>query len=153
MAVGTATCRCAKCGSEFKKSKDCKNRAEADNYVVWATDHYTECTECYKKRIEAENKSRAESGCFNLPEIKGVSDKQIAYAERLRAKHFANYVVGTMAYEDFITITDEEYETCAKENNMSVDELREMTIVDFFEEKTLKLLKESNASAIIDLCK
>lgn len=152
MATGTATCKCAKCGATFTMSKSGINSSEVDSYIAWATEHCTECKECYKKRIAAENKVRAESGCFTLPEIKGVSDKQIAYAERLRAKHFANYVVGTMAYEEYITITDEEYETCAKENNMSVEELREMTIVDFFEEKTLKLLKETNAAKIIELC-
>ena len=46
------------------------------------------CPECYKKQQEERGKALAAE--YNLPEITGVSDKQIAFAEALRGRYLTN---------------------------------------------------------------
>lgn len=47
------------------------------------------CPECYKK--QQEERAKALAAEYNLPEITGVSDKQIAFAEILRTRYLINY--------------------------------------------------------------
>ena len=47
------------------------------------------CPECYKRQQEERCKALAAE--YNLPEITGVSDKQIAFAESLRGRYLTNY--------------------------------------------------------------
>lgn len=47
------------------------------------------CPECYKQQQEERGKELAAE--YNLPEITGVSDKQIAFAETLRTRYLLNY--------------------------------------------------------------
>ena len=47
------------------------------------------CPECYKRQQEERGKALAAE--YNLPEITGVSDKQIAFAESLRGRYLTNY--------------------------------------------------------------
>lgn len=49
MAMARAICTCSTCGNEFTKSKQCRNRREADNFEQWAKDHLDTCPECYRK--------------------------------------------------------------------------------------------------------
>lgn len=58
MAKATANCTCATCGKEFVKTKDCCNRADANNWEDWAEKNYTECPTCYGKRMAAEEKAK-----------------------------------------------------------------------------------------------
>ena len=46
------------------------------------------CPECYKKQQEERGKALAAE--YNLPEITGVSDKQIAFAESLRGRYLTS---------------------------------------------------------------
>ena len=46
------------------------------------------CPECYKKQQEERGKELAAE--YNLPEITGVSDKQIAFAESLRGRYLTS---------------------------------------------------------------
>ena len=46
------------------------------------------CPECYKKQQEERGKGLAVK--YNLPEITGVSDKQIAFAESLRGRYLTS---------------------------------------------------------------
>lgn len=46
------------------------------------------CPDCYKKQQEERGKALAAK--YNLPEITGVSDKQIAFAETLRGRYLTN---------------------------------------------------------------
>ena len=46
------------------------------------------CPDCYKKQQEERGKELAAE--YNLPEITGVSDKQIAFAETLRTRYLIN---------------------------------------------------------------
>ena len=47
------------------------------------------CPECYKRQQEERCKALAAE--YNLPEITGVSDKQIAFAESLRGRYLTNH--------------------------------------------------------------
>lgn len=91
MAKARVTCRCATCGKEFTSEKICRNRTEADSYEAWASEHIDECPECRRIRIASEARERAELIVreYNLPDVTGVSDKQIAYARDLRAKYIS----------------------------------------------------------------
>lgn len=46
------------------------------------------CPDCYKKQQEERGKELAAE--YNLPEITGVSDKQIAFAETLRTRYLTS---------------------------------------------------------------
>lgn len=85
MAIGTAICECKTCGEVFTMEKSCYNRREANEWEEWASEHYCECTACYRKRMA--EKSRREAKTYNLPEIQAVSQKQKAFAEILRNKY------------------------------------------------------------------
>lgn len=98
MAKGTAYCTCAKCGKTFKIEKVCYNRADANQWEAWATDHYDECTDCYKARKaaerEAENAKSAEAASEKgWPELTGT-ERQVAWATTIREKE----VEGLMRY-------------------------------------------------------
>lgn len=51
MAMARAICICSTCGKEFTKTKQCRNRSEADNFEKWAKDHIDTCPDCYKQFI------------------------------------------------------------------------------------------------------
>ena len=52
------------------------------------------CPECYKKQQEEIGKELAAE--YNLPEITGVSDKQIAFAETLRGRYLTSYSINEL---------------------------------------------------------
>lgn len=52
------------------------------------------CPECYKKQQEERGKELAAE--YNLPEITGVSDKQIAFAETLRGRYLTSYSINEL---------------------------------------------------------
>ena len=52
MAQARAKCTCKECGTEFIRTKTCRNRAEADSWEEWAKDSFDLCGDCYKKARE-----------------------------------------------------------------------------------------------------
>lgn len=85
MAVARVTLVCPTCGVEFTKTKTCYNRKEADRWEEYMKTTDMECPECYaarKAHAAAEINAK-----FGMPEITGVSDKQIKYANDLRNKY------------------------------------------------------------------
>lgn len=100
MAKARANCTCATCGAEFVYEKICYNRRQADEFEAWAEDHITECTECYRARMERERQERAEqhraenreneekSEMIGLPELEGT-EKQKAWASTIRLEWIA----------------------------------------------------------------
>lgn len=88
MARAIAECKCATCGGTFEKIAFKYNREQADSWKAWAEENCTTCPECWKK--EQDEKGKALAAEYNLPEITGISDKQIAYAETLRARYMLN---------------------------------------------------------------
>ena len=50
MAQGEVRCTCKVCGTEFRKTKKCRNTKEAASWEEWAKDIFDLCPECYKKK-------------------------------------------------------------------------------------------------------
>jgi hypothetical protein len=87
MAQAKAICKCHKCGEEFVIYKTCYNRREADNFEEYASKHYTVCKACHKKSED----DKAKEATVNIPLVALTgSDKQIAWANDIRAKAVAN---------------------------------------------------------------
>lgn len=88
MSKVNLTLTCVSCGNTFNHVHFCRNTTEAETYKVWAAKNVTICPECYKKAIAAEKAEKCAEAlakcAFTLPELNGVSDKQIAYARKVR---------------------------------------------------------------------
>lgn len=108
MAKATITCRCKICGKTFEHTKDCYNRADANAYEQWAEQNITVCPACYAASKKAAARSKLDAYIAEnfgaehpLPEISGVSEKQIAYAASLRSKligELSSYGVKTSSF-------------------------------------------------------
>ena len=88
MAKATAECTCKTCKKIYTATKICRNRADADNWEQWATEHYGECPECYKARKQAEQEEANEQAAQESrekqwPELSG-SPKQVTWATTIR---------------------------------------------------------------------
>lgn len=91
MAKAVATCTCKKCGKTFEMFADKHNRSEADSWKEWAEDTCTICPEC----VAAERAEKAESLAKDAKE-NGLAklfgtEKQIVWAEQLRAQMIASF--------------------------------------------------------------
>lgn len=84
MAKATAICVCKHCGKEFEVSTIKMNRKLADSWEQWASTAYDCCYECEEK-IRAEENARCaeEAKEMGLPALNG-SQKQVAWAEKIR---------------------------------------------------------------------
>lgn len=84
--------KCEHCGKEFEHIHMCRNSTEAGSYEVWVRENLTTCPACYaeqknaKRGAELSDYISSFSDRHPLPEITGVSEKQIAYASSLREK-------------------------------------------------------------------
>ena len=163
MAKASVMCKCEKCGKEFKKEKICHNRREADRFEEWAKENCTECPECYKARIESQKaeKAKALKEKYNLPEIVGVSEKQVAYANSLRDE----YVAFCAKDSSGVNLFDSMYEM-RDELNQYPDRVAKksaqmgLTEQEYIENKIkrcypieYKLLTMTNAGEIIEILK
>ena len=83
---------CTKCGKEFERIHTCNNSAGASSYTEWAKDNITICPDCYYAAKRAKEQATLENYMegYHLPEITGVSDKQIAFADKLRTSFMAD---------------------------------------------------------------
>lgn len=163
MAKASAVCTCKVCGKEFAKEKICYNRREADNFEEWAKENCTECPDCYKARIEAEQveKSGALKEKYNLPEIVGVSEKQTAYANSLRDEYIAfrsKDSFGVSLFERMCEMRDELNQNPDRVARKSAQ--MGLTEREYIENKIkrcypteYKLLTMTNAGEIIELLK
>lgn len=149
MAKAKATCKCIVCGNEYIREKICRNRAEADNWAKWAEEHPGEYYECYNKRIKEERKEIASK--YNLPEIEGVSEKQINYAKSLRDKYIAGNEKKFDDVANILAMPQEEIQKAAEQQGKTYEE--------FFTEGlefhglliAHKLTEMSSAREIIDI--
>ena len=94
----TLTCKC--CGELFEHIHFCRNSSEAASYEEWAKDSVTVCHDCYRAAKNAKQTEKLnaymddlEDKGHKLPEIIGVSDKQIAYAASLRRQFVLEYLL------------------------------------------------------------
>ena len=160
MAKAKAKCICATCGKEFTVEATCYNRADADNFESYAVEHYHECKDCCSSRIKAEAEKRANALIekYNLPEITGVSEKQIAYANNLR-RIFLNscnekkFEFAATA-DSLLADRQEKLRALADEHcggNIEEAKIRALEAYGLWDYYTL--LRESNAGKIIELLK
>ena len=95
MAKATATCTCATCGDVFTVSATKYNRREANQWEEWASTYYDECTECWKKRKDAERQAENAAAKESAekqgwPALTG-SEKQVAWANSIREKSISKW--------------------------------------------------------------
>lgn len=79
---------CTECGKKFEHTHFCRNSSDAESYQKWAMENITICPSChyaYKLAEEQKELSHYLEG-YDLPRITGVSDKQIAFADKLRTR-------------------------------------------------------------------
>ena len=98
MAKAKVRLICATCGASFEISKTCYNRTDADNWEAYMSERDDcTCSECYKKAKQAEREAERQKfvedvySKLELPQIEGVSEKQIKFAEDLRIKFVRTY--------------------------------------------------------------
>lgn len=111
MARTSITLTCTRCGNEFKHIHFSRNQAEASSYEAWAVDHITVCPDCHAAEQAAKQQTALEEymasfGEHQLPEISGVSEKQIAYAEKLRAAYVADLMRARIDIPKFFQVSE-----------------------------------------------
>lgn len=161
MARATAHCTCKTCGKEFTHIKDCFNRKEADNYEEWASTNIDECPECRRARLKRENAEAAASIIekYGFPEIAGVSERQINYANDLRNKYLCKeHTIREIENYDKIMGGMEDPETMKKFKELadkkydgSIEKMLESTFAKYSLNEIKAIRHESNASRIIDV--
>lgn len=160
MAKAKAKCICATCGKEFTVEATCYNRKDANNFESYAAEQYDECKDCYSSRIKAAAEKRAKALIekYNLPEITGVSEKQIAYANNLR-RNFLNscsekkFEFAATA-DSLLADRQETLRALADEHcGGNIEEAKIRSLEAYGLLKYYTLLHESNAGKIIELLK
>lgn len=111
MAIAKIEITCAKCGNTFIHRKECHNRREADSYETWAANNIDTCPECNRKQ-KADKKAAAlaaalEKYGFQLPELIGASDKQIAYAANVRERYLADNISRIDGYHKVLQLLND----------------------------------------------
>ena len=95
MAKATIKTTCKKCGEKVIKSATKYNRADANNWEVWAEGQDWLCDKCKKAEIQEQRAAKNEAAAIKadimgLPKLEG-SDKQIAWAETIRQEFIETF--------------------------------------------------------------
>lgn len=152
---------CKECGREFRYQSNYKMKStEVDGYIEWARENVTLCPECYRKQKAAEKaectaNKLAELG-IQLPEISGVSDKQVAFAQKVRDNYI--YDLSASWFPNFQSLhryahssEEEKREMISASGVKTIEEFEESVILATPQIKELWVaLTENNASKIID---
>ena len=103
MAKASVIITCTICGKDFRHEAIRANRREADSYAAWARDHVTTCPTCYRAQQAAAADRTYQDRCaaLGLPELSGVSDKQTAYAHKVRGAFLGDHY---SAVEQWVTL-------------------------------------------------
>ena len=148
------TQRCKECGNEFEHRKKCYNSKDRESYEAWATNNITICPECYTKRKRQEEREKREKfyAEYGIPAITAGTEKQIAYANKLRDEYFERH---EREYRYFIeclkSAAQEDIEREAKELGYTVDEYIAEAYRGCGLSAAHKLNDLTNAGEIIDL--
>lgn len=131
MAVAKIEVTCKTCGCTFNHRKECRNRREADSYESWAAANIDTCPECLRKQ-HAERQAATvaavlEKYGFQLPELTGASDKQIAYAQSVRERYLAENISRIEGYHKVQQLLKEteqfaNFARICEEHGMTVEE-------------------------------
>lgn len=156
MAIATVTCNCKYCGKEFThRSRPCHSRRDADEYAEWAKENIDMCPDCYRakeaaKRAEKVNELEQR---YAIPAITGVSEKQTAYANKLRGEYLLDHMDAFSVAREFADLPAEEVESAAKASNMTPEQALAESLEAYEATTAYKLLTMVKASEIIELLK
>lgn len=181
MAKSSLTLTCARCGNTFKHIHFSHNRSEANSYEKWAEENITICPDCYAAEKAAKMKTEVEAymasfGGRQLPQITGVSAKQIAYAEKLRSAYVADLMrakvdisaffqaLETVQLQNLDSANLEKARAAASKEGKSLEDwiagyrlrvfMRHCNIASSGDVDKIQLIfKEANASKLIDALK
>lgn len=90
MILAHATCTCKRCGKTFERESRWWNDQKAREWEEWAAKNITLCPECkYDDYVAGAAKLAQAASAIGLPELQG-SEKQITWAEYIRAELLAD---------------------------------------------------------------
>lgn len=153
MARVKINCKCELCGGTFEHIKFKNNRTEAEKYEEWAKENITVCPDCYRRNEEEEAKKTA-SEKAELPELTGT-EKQVAYAEKLRAKIVSKANMADIKACMLVINKDEAFMAEAKKKaeaaNITTEEMIEKAVKSYGLSQLLACLQETNAGKLLDV--
>lgn len=151
---------CANCGKEFEHTHFTRNCAESKSYATWAREHVTLCPACYSdsKKSDTHQKLIAELDKHGLalPEIAGVSDKQIAYAQRMRTQALSHELYKLDEYCALMQqLVDEaaDIDQLCKAHNLTREQVTRRIIDNAHLTTLWAMLNHTDARDIIDAIK
>lgn len=90
MILAHATCTCKRCGKTFERETRWWNSQKAREWEKWAAENITLCPECkHDDYVAGAAKLAQAASAIGLPELEG-SDKQVTWAEYIRAELLAD---------------------------------------------------------------
>ena len=152
MARVKIECTCKVCGEKFTHIKTKYNREQADSYEEWAKEHITICPDCFRRNETETEINKAESK-YQLPELTGKSEKQIAYARKLRAE----YINKSSNVEGCIKMLNKDEAFMAQVNKYATGKRisEEEAIAELIKshrlEKIIACLQETEAGKLLDV--
>lgn len=154
MAIAQFTLICPTCGKEFEVRTVRQNRTACKEFEEWARKYPWNCPECFKAEAKAERAADTEriEAKYHLPAIEGVSEKQIAYASRLRYEAFKDRekdIDKTIELQS--ELTDEQIQQICEACSVDRSEIPRLSFETMLLGKIYSLLTESRASKIIDI--
>lgn len=159
MAIASIKITCTTCGKTFEHRKDCRNRTEANAYVSWAENHIDTCPECRRKQIADEKTALLNTvlGEFDLtlPELEGVSEKQISYAVSVRSRYLLGDIAAVKRYgKGMMQFADnaymQEFEKECTKHGMTAEEGIALSIKEAGLDTIHFLLTSTSAREILD---
>ena len=156
MSMAKITQRCEECGNEFEHRKKCYNSKDRESYETWATNNITICPECYLKHKRQEKREKREKFYteYGIPAITTGTEKQIAYANKLRDDYFELHESEYRYFVDCLkSAVQEDIEREAEEYGYTVDEYITEAYRSYGLSTAHKLNDLTNASEIIELLK
>ena len=153
MARVKIECTCKACSQNFDHIKFKNTRAEADSYEEWAKENVQICPSCYRKNEEVEAK-RLASEKVKLPSLSGT-EKQIAYAEKLRAKIVSGANENDMKCCMLVINKDEKFmakvKAISEKNGKDEEEVIKDAMRSYGITKLFVCLTETNAEKLLDV--
>lgn len=159
MAIAKIEITCTKCGNTFVHRKECFNRREADSYESWAVNHIDTCPDCYRKQKAAQKAATLAAALekfgFQLPELTGASDKQIAYAVSVRERYLADNISCIEDYHKVQQILNDaeqvaNFARVCEEHGMTVEEGIRQNMEDMGLTTVQMMLTSTSAREILD---
>ena len=97
MAIARFDMTCYSCGKLFEVRREKQNRSDANAYEAWAKQTGMLCPDCYRKYMRDQEDSVVSDALhkngITLPDLTGVSEKQIAYAQSVRSRMLRKNIV------------------------------------------------------------